>query len=153
MGTSFQEIQDKVLNRLSSVFDPPHPKVLNGQPNPRYTAAVQTYMEALQPFQPWELEAGTKLALESHRYKKWPLPAELRNWCIQAQREGKPRPVRESKQLERPKFERPPQPERDRLAMQYRVLMDNFGDKTFTLAACKAEARRRLAQRKETANG
>ena len=156
MASSFEQVKTMVLDRLSSVFDPPHAPVLNGKPNPRYAAAVQTYLEALQPFHPWELEAGTKLALESHRYKKWPLPAELRNWCIQAQREGKPPPVRENKRLAKPEFKRPPQAERDRLAMQYRVLMENFGDKSFTLEACKGEARKRIADRlrlsQDTAN-
>lgn len=148
MTTSFKEIEEKVLRRLSAVFDPPHPKVLNGQPNPRYTAAVQVYLEALQPFNLWELEAGVKLALETHRYRKWPLPAELRNWSVQAQRDGKPPPVKTALPA---KVEPAPISTEDseRIGFQLEVLGEyQRAGQWKSLAECKAEALRRMENRK-----
>ena len=90
MPSSYEQITGQ-LKRLSLVFDPPMAKTVNGEPNPKYAALVAVYVESLQPFQPWEMEAGIKLALENHSYKHWPKPAELRKWCLEAQAEMRPK--------------------------------------------------------------
>lgn len=150
--TSNHETINRQLARLSAIFNPPHPKTLpDGQVNPRYTAMLQVYLDALRPFQPWELEAGIKLALESHKFKTWPLPADLRTWCIQAQRELKPPPAPENT----PRIEdrRAPisQDDRERIAFQLQVLRQYMGTLTkgetwrLTLGDCKAKALQRQA--------
>lgn len=148
MGTSYEQIQTGVLNKLDVLFDPPHPKLMNGQPNPRYTAAVQVYLEALQPFQPWELEAGTKLALESHKYKRWPKPAEMRAFCFEAAKYNRPP---QPKRTEAKAIERKPQSpeERAMLAEACKVMIEwhSSGQNHRTAKECKVEARRRIADR------
>lgn len=144
MPSSHKQITDQ-LARLSLVFEPPIPRTINGEPNPKYAALVGVYVESLQPFQPWELEAGIKLALESHRFSKWPKPAELREWCLQAQREMRP------KQTELPRIQAPVRPdidpeERKRNGYRLAVLrrwMDSKDPRLFApdgLQQCKAIA-------------
>lgn len=123
MTSSNEQIMAQ-LNRLSLVFEPPMAKTINGQPNPKYGALVAVYVESLQPFQPWELEAGTKLALESHKFARWPKPAELRNYCLEAQRSAKPRTVEPPKYLQQPDKPRVSQEVRERVAFKLQVLRD-----------------------------
>lgn len=89
---------------------------------------MAVYVESLQPFHPSELEAGVKLALESHRYAKWPKPAELREYCLEARIEEQ-RQSRYSKSateqrslLNKPGLPEISDEERELVAMKARVL-------------------------------
>lgn len=152
------QVKSIVLDRLSVLFDPKHAPVLSdGQPNQRYVAYVETYLEALIPFDAWELEAGTKAALESHKYKYWPLPADMRNYCLRAAKDARP-----YAKPEKPVYlrggdeERPPisSEERERNHWRLKVLAewqdsgklnakDEHGNYRHSLADCKAAAARR----------
>lgn len=125
-------------------------------------------MESLQPFQPWELEAGIKLALESHRFKEWPKPAELRKWCLEARIDSQhqSRPTGADKRLPKYMLGRPTREEvtsevRERVSYKLKVLGDwqangNLmvknpdGTYRYTLQDCIAEASRRQQANNET---
>jgi hypothetical protein len=147
MPCTNQQIMEQ-LDRMSLIFEPPMPKAVHGLPNPKYTALVAVYLDALRPFRPWELEAGVKVAMESHKYNRWPKPAELRAWCLQAQRDSGP-PVRRLALPPKPERHPQSQEQREKIGFQFGVLTDFLAHhqqgETFplTLAQCKTEAARR----------
>lgn len=125
MPSTYEQIT-KQLAKLSLTMEPPQPKAENGKPNPKYGAVVAVYVECLEPFQPWELEAGVKLALENHKFHRWPKPAELRAWCMEAQREfarQRPKP-----RIAAPKKQREISlEERERVAWKLKILWEWLG--------------------------
>ena len=147
------QVKSIVLDRLGVLFDPKHnPTTADGNPNPRYLAYVEMYLEALIPFDAWELEAGTKSALESHKYKHWPQPADMRNYCLQASKDGKANvPTEKPVYLQPGDEQRPdiPQEVRERIGYQFQVFHEAAARHTqgtkfaLTLEDCKAEAARR----------
>ena len=76
-----QQVQEQ-LAKLDLVFEPKKPRAINGQPNPRFAAYQEVFIEALLPFSLDELQRGIKDALEQHKYNIRPTPAELRDYCL-----------------------------------------------------------------------
>ena len=93
------------LARLDACFVPLHPITLrDGQPNPRHVAMRQEYHRCLAAFSLGELELGFDDVIASHKYQKWPSPAECANAC-QAHHQREHRPNRLLAKPEEPESE------------------------------------------------
>jgi hypothetical protein len=70
------------LARLDACFVPLHPITLrDGKPNPRHVAMRHEYHRCLSGFTPQELELGFDDLIASHKWQKWPSPAECQQAC------------------------------------------------------------------------
>lgn len=154
MGCSRETVLTCALSKLQANFDLPMSKA-----DPAYKAMVDEFVEHLRPFDQWELQEGLFEFIHNSRTRKWPAVGAVVAACQQRKREGVPPDQRTRPRLEKPsKQPRQVSPEeRRRVSMYLRVLgewqangklamKDEKGSYRYTVADCRAEGDRRLAE-------